>query len=64
MSLSHINDLLKENKRLKLKIKLLERQLHHFCPDCRDKVSFESCLRCQRDSLVNKMSDLEQVKTK
>ena len=48
------------NAQLEDKIKVLQKKLeireataHRFCPDCRDKVRDEDCLRCQRDALRN-----------
>lgn len=46
-----VDSLKKENARLRLQVKQLKAQLHHFCPDCRDKVAFEPYLRCQVQTL-------------
>jgi len=36
---------------------------HDFCPDCRDKVKQESCLRCQKQSLEAELADLKEETT-
>lgn len=41
-------------RKLELKVQALERR-HHFCPDCRDKVQWEPCLRCQVQGLQRKL---------
>jgi len=52
-------------QRLVMRVKILEKQLeaaksHHcFCPDCRDKVRDEHCLRCQVQTLTRKLRKYE-----
>jgi hypothetical protein len=51
-----------ENKRLRTQILCMQAAEHKFCPDCRDKVRLESCLRCQVQAL-NKNSESVDGKT-
>lgn len=52
-------------RRLSREVRAMENQLeaaknrHCFCPDCRDKVRDEECLRCQVQRLTRKLRKYE-----
>lgn len=41
----------RENAKLRRQIEIMQSSQHEFCPDCRDKVKSEPCLRCQVQAL-------------
>lgn len=55
-----ISQLQRENKKLKVKLKVLESKRVDFCPDHRDKVPKYVCLLCEIEHLQNKIRRLER----
>ena len=51
-------ELERENRTLEVKLAVAKHQ-HQVCPDCRDKVREEPCLRCQVQQLVRRISKYE-----
>lgn len=46
-------ELERESRTLEVKLAVAKHQ-HQFCPDCRDKVREEPCLRCQVQQLARR----------